>query len=172
MGRWGSVTALGPPALVPTRSHKSTATTAFLPPSCTRRPSPWRDPVSTPRVNLDPGLARLQRRASLGVPAGSSGRLALPLCSPSCSAPSGRSPGRTCWRRRWHHPWYALRPSWRGSRRGVTQTRRSGPRQPSLPPAQSPAGLTLPDTVHTADGSRESVTCGLRKAFRASPCTK
>lgn len=71
--------ALGPPTLVPVRSHKSTATTAFLPPSCTRRPSPWRDPVSTPRVNPDPSLVRLQRRASPGVPAGSSGHLATAL---------------------------------------------------------------------------------------------
>lgn len=47
-----------------------------------------------------------------------------------------------------------------------------GPQIALAPPAQSPAGFTLPDTVHTADGSRESVTCGLREAFRTSPCTK
>lgn len=142
--------ALGPPTLVPTRSHKSTATTAFLPPCCTRRPSPWRDPVSTPRVNPDPGLARLQRRASLGVPAGSSRRLALQLFSlpfeqfaRRCRVGAGEG---TCWRWRWYHPWCAFRPSWRGSWRGVTQTRRSGPRQPSLPPRSPQLGslsLTL-----------------------------
>lgn len=160
--------ALGPPTLVPARSHKSTATTAFLSPSCTRRPSPWRDPVSTPRVNPDPSLVRVQRRASPGVPAGSADT-SLPLCSSSCSsslrgARSGRSRGRD-------ELEMAVVPSLvRFASVLATQTRRSGPRQPSLPPTQSPAGLTLPDTVHTADGSRERVACGLREAFRTSPC--
>ena len=157
--------ALRPPTLVPTQSHKSTATTAFLPPSCTRRPSPWRDPVSTPRVNPDPGLVRLQRRASLGVPAGSSRRLALPLCSPSvravCLALSGRSRGRDVLEMAVVPSLVRFSSVLARVAEGCPPNPEVGPQTALAPPAQSPAGLTLPDTVHTADGSRESVTCGL-----------